>query len=336
MSLEEECRFCHTLLNKKAPYGDFHNNTTYNCPICGFYTVSNMYPLDETFRDQSDLKINQSKIASYLYYNRIDYETFKKTKRYYLGNKSTLECFKPILLHNSDFEGNLQLIDEEAIEKYYPKKFSEKENELLKNIYNRREVSTDIACYSIEEFESAAFIIKRAYWETNYEQIEKILTSLEKDGKITIIDSGETHQQVIVKITVDGQKYIEEGDKKMEEKTTGVFINNGNYVNNSTLTNSTVGNGNSSTNFDYDSVKALLNQITDVLKQQHTEETESILENIEEAQEYVEQKDNKHLCSRLKTISSMIIGTCVKLPAVLAFGKELVPFIDQLKTLIGA
>ena len=336
MSIGEECRFCHTLLINKVLYGDYFNNATYNCPICGFYTISVNYPLDEIFRDRSDIKVNQSKIASFLYYHHIDYETFKTTKRHYLGKQTDYVSFKNILPNHSPFTGKLSQIDENTIEQFYPKTFAEKEDKLLKDIYNRREVSTDISCYSIEEFESAAFIIKRAVWEINYDQIAKILISLEKDGKIEVLDSGKSHQQVIVKITTDGQKYIEKGDNKMEEKTGGVFINNGNYVNNSTLTNSTVGNANSSTNFDYDSVIALLNQITNVLKQQSSEETEPILENIEEAREYVEQKDNKHLCSRLKTISSMISGTCAKLPAVLAFGKELVPFIDQLKTLIGA
>ena len=49
---------------------------------------------------------------------------------------------------------------------------------------------------------------------------------------------------------------------------------------------------------------------------------------------YIDAKDNKHLLSRLNTIST-IIQTCGAIPAVVELGKMIQPYIGQLTSLLG-
>lgn len=333
MDEKEECIFCKNLINNKVPFGDFYNHIIYDCPLCGIYVLC-FEEYDELFNNSEDY-IDKSNIASYLYYNKIDKDLHKSKIRNYIGTTKSLPYFQKS--NRTSFSGKYTIIDKNFVANLRIKHLSEKESVLLKEIYKNCEPSSDICVFTIPEIESAAFVIKTNLnvWENNYEQYMKILKSLESDGKIQILDDGKNHQQVIIKILTKGIKLIEEGDKKMEEKMSGVFINNGNYVNNSTLTNSTVGNGNAFSGFDYEGVKVLLQQLSEAVKQQTIDAAATISDNIEEANEYIDEKDNKHLLSRLNTIST-IIQTCGAIPAVMELGKMIQPYIIQLSHLLGA
>lgn len=69
--IEEECLFCHSKLEKKAPYGDFHNTISYICPTCGIYS-KNDYDFQLLKSETEDNEVLYSKIASFLYYNKND------------------------------------------------------------------------------------------------------------------------------------------------------------------------------------------------------------------------------------------------------------------------
>ena len=304
----------------------------YICPICGvfiYYDGWNVFSWLDS--EQQKEYIN---FPSYLYYHYIDRETHVKKERNYIGDERALK-FHLETEPSSNKNIKYNLITDDVVRDFIPKTLQEKEKQLLTDIYKKRDVVSDITEYTINQIQSAAFVIRQKDFADNYIQFKKLLLDLRDDKYIEIFNDGINQQFVKVKITTKGIKYIEKGDTKMEEKTSGVFINNGNYVNNSTLTNSTVGNGNAFSGFDYEGVKTLLQQLSEAVKQQTIDAAATISDNIEEANEYIDAKDNKHLLSRLSTISA-IIQTCGAIPAVVDLGKMIQPYISQLSGLLGA
>lgn len=327
---EMNCRFCGEESEVVNTLDLWHK--IYICPNCGVYLYYE--GLDAFSWLNSPEQKEYINFPSYLYYHHIDRETHVKKERNYIGEEKALKAH--IEKEKIDTENiKYNLITYEVVRDFLPKTLQEKEKFLLADIYKKRDVVSDITEYTINQIQSAAFVIRQKDFADNYIQFKKLLLDLKDDKYIEIFNDGINQKFVKVRITTKGIKYIEKGDTKMEEKTSGVFINNGNYVNNSTLTNSTVGNGNTFSGFDYEGVKTLLQQLSEAVKQQTIDAAATISDNIEEANEYIDAKDNKHLLSRLSTISA-IIQTCGAIPAVVDLGKMIQPYISQLSGLLGA
>lgn len=304
----------------------------YICPTCGLYIYYDGMDV-YSWLDSSEQK-EYINFPSYLYYHHIDREIHVKKERNYIGDEKALKFH---LETEQDSSKNIKynLVTDNVVREFIPKTLQEKERMLLKDIYNKRDKVSDITEYTINEIESAAFVIRQESFADNYIQYRKLLFDLKDDNYIEIFNDGHTQQFVKVRITTKGIKHIEEGDKQMEEKSGNVFINTGTYVNSSSVVNSTIGNGISSTNFDYDGLRAILKQISESLQKVDIESKQTIVENIEEANEYIETKDQKHLFSRLNTISTLI-QTCGAIPAVIELGKMIQPYITQISNLLGA
>ncbi len=330
MDEKEECIFCKNLLYRKLPFGDFYNHSIYDCPLCGIYVLC-FEEYDELFINSEDY-IDKSNIASYLYYNKIDKDLHKSKIRNYIGTTKSLPYFQKS--NGTSFSGKYTIIDKNFVANLRIKHLSEKESVLLKEIYKNREPSSDICVFTIPEIESAAFVIKTNLnvWENNYEQYMKILKSLESDGKIQILDDGKNHQQVIIKILTKGIKLIEEGDKNMSNSNSSNITNYGNMVLNSSVHNSIIGNGNSSTNFDYQALSSVISEIEKLYKQEESFSQEVITQiesDIKEIKIAIQQKNQPVIQKCLKNIGGFVTNISA---GIIASGiwTKIQPFIQQI------
>lgn len=254
------------------------------------------------------------------------------TKKYFIGKEESLKLFKEIIYNRGTYKGTFLLIDEERINSFYPNQLTQKEYYLLKDIYNRQEKATHISEYSINEIESAAFIIHRSCWETNYSQYMDLLNDLAEEQKIEIFDDGKSHQKVIIKLTTKGIKTVEEGEKNMEKSNSGNITNYGNMVVNSNLTNSVIGNGNSSSNFDYQGLNTIIDEIEKVYKSESSfskEAIDQISSDIEEIKNAIQKKNLPVIQKCLNNIKGFVTNVSA---GIIASGiwTKIQPFIMQI------
>ena len=339
---EEECIFCKNLINKKVSFGDFYNHNIFDCPLCGIYIFC--YEEIDNLFNNPDAYIDKSNVASYMYYHKIDYDVHKSELRNYIGSSKSLPYFQNS--NRTSFSGNYTIIDKSFMTSLRSIRFSEKESYLLKDIYHKREVSSDIAVYTIPEIESAAFVIKTNLniWENNHEQYLKLLKSLEADEKIQILDDGKTHQQVIIKITTKGIKIIENGDKSMDKNIPTIqkqiIMGNGStYVEEVSGHNNTIGTVNNS-GIDFTSILSLVDKIESICnenkdKQLQPEIIESINDNLSDIRSYVSQKNETGIMKGLKTIRGLLMSASVSIAANM-LTPEIQTMITSIKNCIGA
>lgn len=339
------CRFCNSVILKKASYGDYGNHITYICPSCGIYTISDVFNISSIFDDNQEDFRRKSNIASYLYYHKNDYDSFMNVKRYYISdNKEQLQAFIQFIKKQSSFTGDYILIDQKIIDSFTPKTLNEYEKLLLKDIYKKRNAVTYEVNYTIEEIQSAAFVLREDNWMNNRKQYTRLLDDLAEEGYIKVKDDGSSGIHVIIEITTKGIKKIEEGDTTMEdvnkkiEKQVNVGAG-GTYVENLSGDYNTVGNINNS-GMNFDELEKLIEKIRIVCNknedhQLQPEIIESINDNLNDINSYISQKNENGIIKGLKTIKGLLTSATISIAANI-LTPEIQAMITSIKNCIGA
>lgn len=329
-----KCNFC----NNDDEYNYVNGNPNeiiHICPLCGIYTLNVSLEIDGMFLEKN---INEeskklSEYASYFYYNGQTIEEYQNSKkRFYIGTEKTLENY--LRVNNISNDICYSIVNDSKVNSFIPKKFSDKEFLLLKDIYSKRDEITDICKYDIEQIISAAFVTRQNNFADNYLQFSKLIKDLEQNKYIEIIHNGISNDFVSLKITTKGIKYIEEGDNQMDEKKVGSIVNYnyGNMVTNSTVTNSIVGNNNSMTDFDYDGLKKIITEIENLYKSESSfseEQISVIAENLEEIKQAIQEKNQPIIQKCLKSIGGFVTNVSA---GIIASGiwTKIQPFMQQI------
>lgn len=215
---------------------------------------------------------------------------------------------------------------------------------LLRDIYNKRDKVSDITEYTINEIESAAFVIRRQNFAGNYHQYSNLLFDLKDDKYIEILDDGSNQQLIKVQITTKGIKYIENGELKMEEaKQTiqkQIILGSGStYIEEVSGNSNSVGTVNN-TGIDFPSVISLVDRVESICnenkdKQLQPEIIESINDNLSDIRSYISQKDELGIIKGLKTIKGLLMSASISIAANM-LTPEIQTMIASLKKCIGA
>lgn len=301
----------------------------YICPICGvfiYYDGWNVFSWLDS--EQQKEYIN---FPSYLYYHYIDRETHVKKERNYIGDEKALK-FHLETEPSSNENIKYNLITDDVVRDFIPKTLQEKEKQLLTDIYKKRDVVSDISEYTINQIQSAAFVIRQKDFADNYIQFKKLLLDLKDDKYIEIFNDGINQQFVKVKITTKGIKYIEKGGKQMSNSNSGNITNYGNMVLNSNIHGSIIGDGNSSTNFDYHALNSVIAEIEKLYKSEEsfsTEEINQIASDIDEIKIAIQQQNLPVIQKCLNSIKGFVTNVGAGIIASGIWAK-IQPFIQQI------
>lgn len=301
----------------------------YMCPTCGLYIYYDGMDV-YSWLDSSEQK-EYINFPSYLYYHHIDREIHVKKERNYIGDEKALKFH---LETEQDSSKNIKynLVTDNVVREFIPKTLQEKEKMLLKDIYNKRDEVSDITEYTINEIESAAFVIRQQNFAGNYHQYSNLLLDLKDENFIEIINDGLSQQFVKVRITTKGIKYVEEGDKQMTNSNSGNITNYGNMVLNSNVQGSIIGDGNSSTNFDYQALRSVIAEIEKLYKDEEsfsTEEINQITSDIDEIKIAIQQQNLTVIQKCLNSIKGFVTNVGA---GIIASGiwTKIQPFIQQI------
>ena len=301
----------------------------YICLNCGVYLYYEW--LDAFSWLNSPEQKEYINFPSYLYYHHIDRETHVKKERNYIGEEKALKAH--IENEKIDTENiKYNLITNEVVRDFLPKTLQEKEKFLLADIYKKRDVVSDITEYTINQIQSAAFVIRQKDFADNYIQFKKLLFDLNDDKYIEIINDGLSQHFVKVRITTKGIKYVEEGDKQMSNSNSGNITNYGNMVLNSNVHGSIIGDGNSSTNFDYHALNSVITEIEKLYKSEEsfsTEEINQIASDIDEIKIVIQQQNLPVIQKCLNSIKGFVTNVGAGIIASGIWAK-IQPFIQQI------
>lgn len=301
----------------------------YMCPTCGLYIY---YDGMDVFSwlDSSEQK-EYINFPSYLYYHHINRETHVKKERNYIGGEKALKFYLETE-QSSSKNIKYNLITDNVVRKFIPKTLHEKERVLLTDIYNKRDKVSDITEYTINEIQSAAFVIRQDNFADNYHQYSNLLLDLKDENYIEILNDGNTQQFVKVRITTKGIKYVEEGDNQMTNSNSGNITNYGNMVLNSNVQGSIIGNGNSSINFDYQALKTVIDEIEKLYKKEESfsaEEINQITADIDAIKIAIQQQNLPVIQKCLNSIKGFVANVSAGIIASGIWAK-IQPFILQI------
>lgn len=336
---EMNCRFCGEESEVVNTLDLWHK--IYICPNCGVYLYYE--GLDAFSWLNSPEQKEYINFPSYLYYHHIDRETHVKKERNYIGEEKALKAH--IENEKIDTESiKYNLITDEVVRDFLPKTLQEKEKFLLADIYKKRDVVSDITEYTINQIQSAAFVIRQKDFADNYIQFKKLLLDLKDDKYIEIFNDGINQQFVKVKITTKGIKYIENGDTQMGESEQSIQkqINLGpgsTYIEKVSGNNNTVGTVNNR-GIDFNSIITLVDKIETICnenkdKQLQPEIIESINDNLSDIRSYISQKNESGIIKGLKTIRGLLFSASISVAANL-LTPEIQAMITTIKNCIGA
>lgn len=324
---ETNCIFC----NEKSDFSYLDEwRRIFICPNCGVfihYDGLNVYSWVNNENQKEYVNY-----PSYLYYHHIDRETHINVERNYIGEEKDFNYFKDS--EKNQFKNiKYNIITSSVIKEFIPKTLQRKEELLLQDIYKKRDIVTDIAMYTINEILSASFVIRQKEFADNFIQYRKILLDLQADGYIEIFNDGCSQQFVKVRITTKGIKKVEEiekGENNMSNTSSGNINNYGNMVLNSNVSGSIVGNGNTSTNFDYEGLKAVISQIEKIYESEESFSADAITQiasDIEEIKTAIQQQNQPVIQKCLNSIKGFVTNVSA---GVIASGiwAKIQPFIQ--------
>ncbi len=336
---EMNCIVCGELSEAVLHSDGFHR--IYICPTCGtyiYYDGMNVF----SWLDSSEQK-EYINFPSYLYYHHIDRATHVKKERNYIGDEKALK-FHLETEQSGNKNIKYNLITDNIVKEFIPKTLHQKEQMLLRDIYNKRDKVSDITEYTINEIESAAFVIRQQNFAGNYHQYSNLLLDLKDDKYIEILDDGSNQQLIKVQITTKGIKYIENGELKMEEaKQTiqkQIILGSGStYIEEVSGNSNSVGTVNN-TGIDFPSVISLVDRVESICnenkdKQLQPEIIESINDNLSDIRSYISQKDELGIIKGLKTIKGLLMSASISIAANM-LTPEIQTMIASLKKCIGA
>lgn len=340
---KSKCKFCGTEDESQYYKADF-NHIFHICNNCGLYFLNVCLDIDGMFLDRDMLEESKklSQYASFFYYNKKTREDWNnKNEGFYVGKAEVCNQFKKY--HKLQDKIFVPITDTEVLS-FYPSTLSGKETLLLRDIYKRRNDVTNKVTYTVEEMNSAAFVIRHPIGSSFYEQYMRLLNDLENDEYIEIIDDGNSSNSVVIEITTKGIKRIEEGEKSMEkegvnsEKTINVGPG-ATYVENFSGNNNIIGNTNN-LGVNPEIILKLVDNIYFICNENKENELsseiiESINDNLTDIREYVTQNNSNGILKRFKTIKGLLQSGTISIAANL-LTPEISAMINRLKACIGA
>lgn len=238
--------------------------TTYNCNVCGAYTVDNDFITNKFLKyfntPEDSFKRNEfvTKYSTYLFYNRKTFSDYKNQNRVIIGTVDSATVFNSIMGESVEYD----ILSDDIVFDFFPNTLKGLTEKVLSKIYLDRDLSNNTAIYSEQEAESL-FCIFRDYINPKlivpskdaYDQVNEFLENL-VDKKL--IESSNPlypySKSISIKLTIQGREFVEklENDitaSKLEESTYHKIINTnaGNLANNSNISNSIFGNSNNVT-----------------------------------------------------------------------------------------
>lgn len=277
----------------------------YICPTCGTYIYYDGMNVFE-WLDFSEKK-GYLNFPSYLYYHHIDLDTHVKKERNYIGDEKALKYHLETEQSNTEHI-KYNLVTDDIVKEFIPEKFQEKEKLFLKDIYQKRNIVTDIVDYTINQIESAAFVIRQKDFADNYMQFSKILNDLQENKLIEVLHNGLSNDFVRIKITTKGIKLIEEGEIKMAESKNVTINNNGVMINQSTISDSRIENKPKINDIDYEALKTLIQKIEENYKNEKefsNSQLSEISQNLEEIKVAIEEKNQSKILKCLNSIATL-------------------------------
>lgn len=154
MTKEVKCPICNTDAVAQADYD--RNLIFYTCPICGRFQL-------DAFK-----QINRNHLASYLIYNAFHENAGVGVEyRYHtVLDKEICDKYKEEFDKGNNIHGRPVHMDEEMIENWYPKTFSEKIDYILLYFNSRIKHLGQQVSFSFQELLSASFIDRKEYKES--------------------------------------------------------------------------------------------------------------------------------------------------------------------------
>lgn len=257
------------LCGHNSKFNSISSFTTYNCNVCGVYTVDNDFITNKFLKyfntPEDSLKRNEfvTKYSAYLFYHSKSLEDYKNKKRYMIGNIDSVRTLNEIMGENTSYE----LLSDDIVHKAFPSSIKQMTETILSRVYDDRDLSNNTAIYSEQEAESL-FCIFRDYINPKlivsskeaYNQVNELLENLVDKKLIETSDSIYSYTESIsIKLTIKGREFVEklkqENNINISKQDVSTIANTtnsntGNLANNSNISNSIFGNSNNITIID--------------------------------------------------------------------------------------
>lgn len=329
--------------------------TTYNCNVCGVYTVDNDFLTNKFLKylntPEDSLKQNEfvTKYSTYLFYNRKTFSDYKNQKRFIIGTIDSAKVFNAIMGESVEYD----ILNDDIVFNFFPNTLKGLTEKVLSKIYLDRDLSNNTAIYSEQEAESLFFIF-RDYINPKlivpskdaYDQVNEFLENL-VDKKL--IESSNPlypySKSISIKLTIQGREFVEKLENDIAASKLGksssqniINTNAGNLANNANISNSIFGNSNNVTiietpkqsytkqeQHDIEVLKRLLSSIPKTL-QRNLEHR--LLENrqyqynefdyIFDFEELVKDNDNYLINEELRNLCDLMCKSFIKLSSTIS------------------
>lgn len=329
--------------------------TTYNCNVCGVYTVDNDFLTNKFLKylntPEDSLKRNEfvTKYSTYLFYNRKTFSDYKNQKRFIIGTIDSAKVFNAIMGESVEYD----ILNDDIVFNFFPNTLKGLTEKVLSKIYLDRDLSNNTSVYSEQEAESL-FCIFRDYINPKlivpskdaYDQVNEFLENL-VDKKL--IESSNPlypySKSISIKLTIQGREFVEKLENDIAASKLGksssqniINTNAGNLANNANISNSIFGNSNNVTiietpkqsytkqeQHDIEVLKRLLSSIPKTL-QRNLEHR--LLENrqyqynefdyIFDFEELVKDNDNYLINEELRNLCDLMCKSFIKLSSTIS------------------
>lgn len=329
--------------------------TTYNCNVCGVYTVDDDFLTNKFLKylntPEDSLKRNEfvTKYSTYLFYNRKTFSDYKNQKRFIIGTIDSAKVFNAIMGESVEYD----ILNDDIVFNFFPNTLKGLTEKVLSKIYLDRDLSNNTSVYSEQEAESL-FCIFRDYINPKlivpskdaYDQVNEFLENL-VDKKL--IESSNPlypySKSISIKLTIQGREFVEKLENDIAASKLGksssqniINTNAGNLANNANISNSIFGNSNNVTiietpkqsytkqeQHDIEVLKRLLSSIPKTL-QRNLEHR--LLENrqyqynefdyIFDFEELVKDNDNYLINEELRNLCDLMCKSFIKLSSTIS------------------
>lgn len=147
MEQKKKCPICDTEAVAQADYG--RDLVFYTCPVCGKYQLS-------PFR-----QLNRNHLAAYLLYNKFSNDNGIDYRYHTVLDKELCDQYKEEFDKGNNIHGRPVHMNNEIIENWYPKTFSQKVDYILLYINSRIKHMGQQVSFSYHELLSAFFIDRK-------------------------------------------------------------------------------------------------------------------------------------------------------------------------------
>ena len=155
-SSEIECPACKSKAH--CDYGILYGSFFYTCPVCGRFEIT---------ADQTDI-LSNIHLGSYLYYHRFVHNSNKTEYRYHTTlSKDKCDAYDNAFTSGDTTNGHPVHIDNDLINAWYPKSFSERIDNILLRINSISKHIGQVIEIDKQELLSLMFVDRKEHNDTN-------------------------------------------------------------------------------------------------------------------------------------------------------------------------